>query len=86
MKALASYAAIGLLFAGAALAGSGDYVLILPTGEEICAKSADNCETARRAIERGWWPIMPSGSGIRCEAHPQCFSPASNTIKGYNDK
>jgi hypothetical protein len=85
MTALASYAAIGLLVAGAAVAGSGDYVLLLPTGEEVCAKSADTCNAAIRAIERGWWPILPSGSGLRCEPRPRgCFPESSNHIKGYN--
>ena len=67
------------------VATSGDYALVLSTGEEVCAKSADTCQAAIRAIERGWWPILPPGSGIRCEPRPQgCFSYESNTIRGFN--
>ncbi len=79
--------ALAFVLAGSAVwAEPTDYVLVLPTGERVCAKSAETCVAARRAIERGWWPILPSGSGIRCEPHPGCFDPASNVIPGFNDR
>ncbi len=84
MNALASYAAIGLLVAGAAVAGSGDYILILPTGEQICAKSSEVCETARVAIRKGWWPILDKDVMTVCQPRPECFSEQSNHIRGYN--
>jgi hypothetical protein len=70
---------------------ASDWALVLPTGEIICAKEGmpgrppdEPCELARRAIERGWWPVMPSGSGIRCERHPDCFDQRSLCIEGYS--
>ena len=50
----------------------------------ICAKGREVCETARAAIQRGLWPIVPPETPTRCVPHPNCFSPASNCIERYN--
>lgn len=75
---------IPLLFSTLILAASSDYVLILPTGERICAKSAETCEVARAAIATGRWPIVPRGTPTRCTPAPGCFEPPSNCISGFN--
>ncbi len=91
MTGLASYAAIGLLVAGAAVAGSGDYMLIVPLpetpGRGICAKSQQSCEAARAAIKNGWFLTeVMRGAPTFCIPWPGCFSEESNVIRGYNDK
>jgi hypothetical protein len=87
MTALASYAAIGLLVAGAAVAGSGDYVLIVPLPEKpglhICAKSHESCEMAREAVRAGWFLEGLRDAPTRCEPDPNCFSDRSNCIPRY---
>ncbi len=52
----------------------------------ICAKSLATCEAARDAIRTGKWPIADPGAVTSCTPSPMCFDPASNVIKGYNDK
>ena len=47
---------IAFLLAGI-LVMSGDFVLLLPSGERVCAKSAEDCAAAQDAIRRGWWPV-----------------------------
>ncbi len=84
MTALVSYAAIGLLFVGAAAAGSGDYVLIVPGEPPICAKSRDTCEAAREAIRKGWWLISRRDAATVCRPMPGCFPESSNHIRGFN--
>ncbi len=66
------------------LASSGDYALVLPTGEQVCAKSRETCEEARAAIAARRWPIAPRQTPTRCLPAPTCFSHESNTIRGYN--
>jgi hypothetical protein len=75
----------GVILAAILAVASGDYALVLPT-ERICAKSLAVCEAAREAIAGGRWPIAPQETPTRCEPSPNCFSPASNVIKGYNDR
>jgi len=85
MTAGLSYAAIGLLFIGAA-AGSGDYALILDNQPPICAKSEANCETAREAIRTQRWPIARPNAATSRIPMPGCFSAESLVIRGYNDR
>jgi hypothetical protein len=83
MTALWSYAAIGLLVAGAAAAGSGDFALIVPGQPPICATSATTCEQARYAIRMGWLEGLMGELPTKCEPHPNCFSARSGCIPGY---
>ena len=69
----------------AAAAGAGDYVLLLPTGERICAKSAADCSAAQEAIRRGWWPVAAPDAETVCSASPACFPLPSLVIRGHND-
>ena len=85
MTALPSYAAIGLSVLVAAASGSGDYVLLLPSGERVCAKSAETCAAAQDAIRRGWWPVAAPEAETVCEPSPACFPPSSLVIRGNND-
>lgn len=87
MNALLSYAAIGVLFAGAAVAGSGDYVLVMRergATTETKAKSAATCEQARAAAWAGQLPDVPAGTPSRCEPRPGAFSERSNCIAGHS--
>jgi len=86
-RALVSYAAIGLMFVGAAAADSGDYALIVPNQSVICAKSERSCEAAREAIRKGWLlKEIPRNTPTQCIAWPGCFSEKSNCIEGHNCK
>ena len=84
MTALPSYAAIGLLFLVAAAARSGDYVLLLPDGERVCAKSAADCIAAQNAIRRGWWPVAAPEAPTTCRPSPGCFDARSLCIEAYS--
>ncbi len=86
MTSLPSYAAIGLSVFVAAASGSGaeDFVLLLPTGERVCAKSADDCAAAQEAIRRGWWPVAAPEAETVCKPAPGCFPLPSLVIRGYN--
>lgn len=69
----------------AAVAGQGDYQLVVPsTGEMMCAKSQETCILAKEAIFKGWLLEIPRGTRARCDPHPQCFSEQSNCIAGFN--
>ena len=70
----------------AAAAGSGDYVLLLPDGERVCAKSAATCAAAQDAIRRGWWPVAAPDAETVCRPSPGCFPLPSLVIRGYNDR
>lgn len=72
-----------LVLTVAAHSQEGDYELVLP-GEVICAKSYSTCLVAQKAIARGLWPIVPAATQTLCLPHPDCFSPRSNCIIGYN--
>lgn len=88
MTALPSYAAIGLLFVGAAAtSGSGDYALVVPNQPAICAKSVEVCKAAREAIKRGWFlPEVGRDAATYCIASPGCFTAESLVIRGFNDR
>ena len=54
--------------------------------DPICAKSEAVCETARRAIRHGRWPLdLPADVPTACVPSPGCFSPQSEVIRGFND-
>lgn len=87
MTALMSYAAIGVLLAGAAVAGSGDYLLVMREHGVITAsksKSAATCERAREAAWAGRLPDVPASTPSRCEPRPGAFSERSNCISGFS--
>ena len=86
MTALPSYAGIGLAVLVAAASGSGDYVLVLPDGERVCAKSAETCSAAQEAIRRGWWPVAAPEADTVCSPAPGCFPAPSLVIRDYNDR
>ena len=78
--------ALGVVLA-VAVAGSGDYELVVPGVDAvICAKSRKVCDEARNAIRDGRWRIdgVSSGAPILCPPHPYCFPARSNCIEGYN--
>ncbi len=75
-----------LLVAGAAVAGSGDYMLVMPeggVGTGTKSKSAQMCQEAREAAWAGRLPDVPAGTPSRCEPAPGAFSTRSNCIVGY---
>jgi hypothetical protein len=82
MTPFISYTAIGLSFLLAA--ASGDYVLTLPSGERVCAKSAETCAAAQDAIRRGWWPVAAPEAETACQPSPACFSARSLCIVGHS--
>jgi hypothetical protein len=87
MTAIFSYAAIGLLVAGAAVASSGDYMLVMPEGGVATgtkSKSLQMCQEAREAAWAGRLPNIPAGTPSRCEPAPGAFSARSNCIQNYN--
>ena len=78
--------AINVVLAVAA-AGSGDYALVLrPSGEVICTKSIETCETAVRALRaRRWIPLNERATvDGECIPRPACFTERSQCIAGYN--
>ncbi len=81
---LPSYAAIGLSVLVAAAAETGDFVLLLPGGERVCAKSAADCTAAQNAIRRGWWPVAAPGAETVCKRAPGCFDARSLCIEAYS--
>jgi hypothetical protein len=75
-----------VLAAGMVAVGAADFELVVPgVPRPICAKSQAVCETARRAITRGWWDVgVPAATPTECRPHPQCFPYDSNFIEGFN--
>jgi len=78
--------AVGLVLAVSA-AGSGDYELtLIPSGEVVCATSAEACEAAVRALRlRLWIPLGEERTTDgTCTPLPNCFPERSRCIRGYN--
>ena len=67
---------------------SGDWEIVLPGGETMCATGRDTCEELRAAIERGTaYPGAPApGSMTICRPHPGCRPQRELCIMGYNCK
>jgi hypothetical protein len=65
------------------LVTNSDWALIVG-GERICAKNMQVCETARDAIRRGHWPIVPADTPTSCVISPNCFDEQSNCIVNFN--
>jgi hypothetical protein len=78
-----------VLSTAAAGSGDGDWALVIPGEQPICAKTERMCYAARDAIGAGHWrqdlsaQIYPQ---IDCVPAPGCFPAASNYIKGFNDR
>jgi hypothetical protein len=69
--------------------GLGDYELIIEISPTMnvtaCAKSERMCLQAIESVRMHRWTEFDPSVPMRCTAHPGCFSPESNTIKGFND-
>ena len=84
-RRLAEYAAVIAFAIFTASAHAGDWEIVLPGGETMCATGRDTCEELRAAIKRGTaYPGAPApGSTTICRPHPGCFTRREGCIPGY---
>ena len=80
-----AFAVAVVIGTAAAGSGDGDWALIIPAQDRICAKSEKDCHAAIAALNNGHWAIgLPRTSEAYCIPYPSCFPAASNTIPGFN--
>jgi hypothetical protein len=74
-----------LLAIGFTLIGATDWGLTTAQGTD-CAVDQASCELAISAIRHGWIQTIPRDTPTRCDPRPGCRDPASEVIRGFNDK